>query len=278
MMVVFIPTLWSMLALIRPIGGAWWWRTRAGAREPSSREQLVYQDAVELLQANTDEPLPLPRRWFVLDNPQPDAAACGDTLMLSRGLLETDHLPAVLSHELGHLGSPDGRLTAAINRLVIFSNPFGSAIDQNGERQAPLRHTGARLRYTPREPTDRFDLEPAIIQTALLYLRVLFLISLLAKGGLGLSLTRPLWGRYWRAREYKADEYAASLGQAEELADFLEIHALIHDHPLPFLWLTDHTHPPTELRIDKLRNSTNTQAPGGGALPPAAPDTRPLTA
>ena len=30
-----------------------------------------------------------PRSWFVLDTPQPDAAVCGDTLMLSRGLLES---------------------------------------------------------------------------------------------------------------------------------------------------------------------------------------------
>jgi Zn-dependent protease with chaperone function len=74
-----------------------------------------------------------------------------------------------------------------------------------------------------------------------------------ARGGLGLYLLRPVWGRYWRTREYTADRYAAALGQGDELADFLEIHALIHDHPIPFIWLTDHTHPPTELRIDRLR-------------------------
>src|ERR1035438_1235953 len=134
--VAFIPTLWSMLALLRPLGGAWWWRTRAGGREPSSREQLAYDDAVELLQASSDEFLPLPKRWFVLDNPQPDAAACADTLMLSRGLLETDHLPAVLAHELGHLSSSDGRLTAAINRLVFFSLPFGKAAQEDGEHRS----------------------------------------------------------------------------------------------------------------------------------------------
>ncbi len=53
----------------------------------------------------------------------------------------------------------------------------------------------------------------------------------------------------------------------------------MHDHPVPFIWLTEHTHPPTELRVDRLRNSVDTQAPApGGALPPAAPDTQPLTA
>jgi Zn-dependent protease with chaperone function len=78
----------------------------------------------------------------------------------------------------------------------------------------------------------------------------------------------PGWGSYWREREYTADEHAASLGQAEELADFLETHALIHDHPVPFIWLTEHTHPPTELRIDRLRGRT--QATPDTALEAAA--------
>jgi Zn-dependent protease with chaperone function len=267
--VVFIPTLWSVSALFKPVGGAWWWRTRAGGREPSQREQLAYQDAVELLQSYSPKPLPLPKRWFVLDNHQPDAAACGDTLMLSRGMLETDHLPAVLAHELGHLGSPDGRLTAAINRLVFLSLPFGKAT--TGARAntptahgRPGEHNGDRqARWSP---------DPVIneaLDLAWRTCRVLFKATLLAKGGLGLWITSPVWGRYWRAREYKADQYAAHLGQADELADFLEVHALIHDHPVPFIWMTEHTHPPTELRIDRLRTRTY-EATTDTALPAVA--------
>ncbi len=252
----FIPTFWSMIALISPIGGAWWWRTRAGGREPSMREQLAYQDAVELLQANAAQPLALPERWFVLDTPQPDAAACGSTLMLSRGLLETDHVPAVLAHELGHLCGPDGRLTAALNRLVIFSSPFGRSGVEGGEHQRPSQPRGhgiTRLQEAHKRFVGPTDLDP-VIDMMYGYLKILFFLSLFAKGGLGLWLTRPAWGRYWREREYKADAYAAGLGQAQELADFLEIHALIHDRPIPFLALTDTDHPFTELRIDKLRN------------------------
>jgi len=37
------------------------------------------------------------------------------------------------------------------------------------------------------------------------------------------------------------------------------MHALINDHPVPFIWLTEHTHPPTELRIDKLRKTSHTE-------------------
>ncbi len=268
--VVFIPTLWSVSALLRPVGGAWWWRTRAGGREPSQREQLAYQDAVELLQSYTPKPLPLPRRWFVLDTTQPDAAACGDTLMLSRALLETDHLPAVLAHELGHLGSPDARLTAAINRLVFLSLPFGKATTNNREQDAPP--TDRRREDGEADGRARWSSDPVIdgaMQLTWHICRLLFKAALFAKGGLGLWITSPIWGRYWRAREYKADQYAATLGQADELADFLEIHALIHDHPVPFIWLTEHTHPPTELRIDRLRANTNTTA-GNAALPAVA--------
>ena len=265
------PTVWSISALLRPVGGAWWWRTRAGGRDPSQREQLAYQDAVELLQSHSPKPLPLPRHWFVLDTPQPDAGACGDTLMLSRALLETDHLPAVLAHELGHLGSPDGRLTAALNRLVFLALPFGKATDTAGmeryrEQDAPPRHEGGHGSGQP-HPRGidavhaRMDaLDDAVHEIPYDLMRFLLKTTLFAKGGLGLWITGPVWGRYWRRREYKADEYAASLGQAEELADFLEIHALLHDHPVPFIWLTEHTHPPSELRIDRLRATTTNAA------------------
>jgi Zn-dependent protease with chaperone function len=261
-LVVLIPTAWSVLALLNPFGGAWWWCTRAGGREPSTREQMAYDDAVELLQSNAVRPLPLPKHWFVIDSLQPDAAVCGDALMISSGLLASDHLPAVLAHELGHLGSPDARLTAAINRLIVLSTPFRASAEAGRER--PQVELLPRLQYTPREAPSVFDLEPGLTAALFGFLRFLFITSLFAKGGLGLWLTGPVWGRYWRAREYHADQYALSLGQADELADFLEIHALIHDNPIPFLWLTEHTHPPTELRIDRLRAKPHDATPDTG--------------
>jgi Peptidase family M48 len=63
---------------------------------------------------------------------------------------------------------------------------------------------------------------------------------------------RAMWGVYWRAREHYADHYAASLGQATGLSEFLDTCALENDLPVPFVWLTEHTHPPTEHRIDRL--------------------------
>jgi hypothetical protein len=242
LLIALAPTLWSVFALISQVGSGWWWRQHTGGREPSQREQLAYQDAIEHLQAKSLKPLPLPASWFVLDLNEPDTGVCGNSLMLSRGLLEID-VAEVLAHELNHLGSLDGRITLALNRLII--HPPKTTTEQEQEQQQQSRsdvHVVAD--------------DPVIL--AILALRA-FLWTIgkairFAKGGLALWLTTPLWGRYWRARVYAADAYAASLGQADKLADFLEINALMHDHPIPFIALTDTAHPYTELRIDRLRN------------------------
>jgi Zn-dependent protease with chaperone function len=250
--IALIPTGWSLLALMTPFGGGWWWAQNMGGRDPSQRERLAYQDAIEHLQAQAPQGLRLPGFWFVLDEPLPDAAVCGNTLMLSRGLLESEYLPAVLAHELGHLDSSDGKLTAAINRLII--NPLPRTREKESGQQSLVVAGGDRLLLT------------VTMFGAMLW--VLRLIVRFAQGGLGLRIMAPGWGGYWRQREYTADQHAARLGQADELADFLETHALIHDHPVPFIWLTEHTHPPTELRIDRLR--TRTQAIPDAALEAAA--------
>jgi Zn-dependent protease with chaperone function len=250
--IALVPTGWSVLALMTPFGGGWWWAQNMGGRDPSQRERLAYEDAIEHLQAQAPEGLRLPGFWFVVDEPLPDAAVCGNTLMLSRGLLESEYLPAVLAHELGHLDSSDGKLTAAINRLII--NPLPKTREKQPRQDSLVVAGGDRLLLT--------------VTAFGATLWVLRLMIRFAQGGLGLRIMAPGWGSYWREREYTADQHAARLGQAEELADFLETHALIHDHPVPFIWLTEHTHPPTELRIDRLRATT--QATPDTALQAAA--------
>jgi Zn-dependent protease with chaperone function len=260
LLIALVPTLWSMLALISPAGSGWWWRQHIGGREPSQRERLAYEDAVELLQAHSPgEPLPLPKGWFVLDLNEPDGGVVGNSLMLSRGLLEMS-IAAVLGHELKHLGSLDGRITLGLNRLIIFPPKRNSEEEQ--EQRQPR----------PRPDVHIVANDPVIL--AILALRAfLWLVAKairFAKGGLGLWLTTPLWGRYWRRREYAADHYAATLGQADELADFLETHALLYDRPIPYMWLTDTDHDFTELRIDKLRNYRHEQPLLEPAQPPTA--------
>jgi Zn-dependent protease with chaperone function len=175
--------------------------------------------------------------------------------MLSRGLLESEYLAAVLAHELGHLATSDGKLTAAINRLII--NPLPKTRERRQREQNLVVVGGDRLLWTITG-----------ISALLWLLRRVFRF---AQGGFALRITRPFWGSYWREREYLADQHAATLGQADELADFLEIHALINDHPVPFIWLTEHTHPPTELRIDKLRTARYAAMPASVAVPADEP-------
>jgi Zn-dependent protease with chaperone function len=103
------------LTLVFPRGGLWW-QAQSGGRAPSGRERLIYEDALSVIQA-ADATVRAPRRWFVLDEPEPAAAAYGDAVMLSRGLLESGWLEPVLAHELGHVNSFDARLTAAVWRL-----------------------------------------------------------------------------------------------------------------------------------------------------------------
>jgi Zn-dependent protease with chaperone function len=200
------PLIASLATLVLPLSG-WLWQQQAGGRDPSERERLIYDDALTVL-AQADPQLRPPRRWFVLDEPTLNAAAYSDTLMLTRGLLESGCLEAVLAHELGHLNSSDARLAAALHRLT-----------------------------TPPRRRMRFPLRT---------------ISFLFSGALGAWITRVPWAAYWRAREFEADLYAARLGQGDGLARFLEANALENDLPIPFIWLTDHSHPSTEHRIDRL--------------------------
>lgn len=245
--------VWAPLALLLPAGSGWWWKQIEGGRRPSQRERLAYNDSIEMLQAQSPRRLTLPSSWFVVDTPLPNAAVNGDALMLSRGALESEYLPAVIAHELGHLASTDGRLTAMLNRMLLLPPRPGRSPDQQQPDRPP--HGGVEVRFHG----------PLWLAAIVAWTTVRFLLFL-ARGGLMLRLTGPLWGVYWREREYKADGYAANLGQADELADFLDTHALIHDQPIPLIWLTEHTHPPSELRIEKLRAHAAAQS-----TPPALP-------
>ena len=209
----------AVLAILWPIGTAWWWRNSEGGRAPSGPERVSYTDALETLTAAGDH-VRAPRSWFVLDDPDLGAAVCGDTLMLTRGLLDSDYLTAVLAHELGHLNSLDGRLTCALNRVIV--------------------------KEPRRDPDEEDDFPPGLLR--LTWRAVMWFL----RGGLGIRLLGPAWAVWWREREYAADQYAKNLGYGEELAEYMESHALFYDRPVPFIWASLHTHPPVELRIDRL--------------------------
>jgi Zn-dependent protease with chaperone function len=114
--IAFGPLALSLATLVLPLGG-WLWQQQVGGRSPSERERLIYDDALAILKVH-DTHLRPPRRWFVLDESPPNAAAYADTLMLTRGLIDSGDLEPVLAHELGHLNSSDARLAAALHRMT----------------------------------------------------------------------------------------------------------------------------------------------------------------
>lgn len=218
----FAPLAWSLMGLLSPGRGSLW-RRRLGARRASAEEALLIRDALALLRGS-DPDLPEPSRFYVLDDPLPGAAVRGGTAVLNRGLLESDSLPAVLAHELSHTGSLDGRITEALQRLELWNDPLRPPEEEGQWRRDEGRFLVGCARWALR----------------------------LAGGGCTQRLLGPLWAAYWRAREYAADAYAASLGQAEELARHLTDYELPFDPPQPYFLFNRSEHPPVALRVERL--------------------------
>jgi Zn-dependent protease with chaperone function len=225
----FAPLAWSVLGLLSPGRGSMW-RRRLGARRATQEEALSIGDAIETLRGG-DPFLPEPARCYVLDDPLPGAAVRGRVVVLNRGLLDSESLAAVLAHELGHANTLDGRLTEALNRLALWDDPLAPARPEHGGegRAASYEESGGGLLWS-------------LVRWALR----------LAGGGCTQRLLNPLWAAHWRAREYAADAYAASLGQTEELARHLTDYELPFDPPQPRLLFNRCEHPPVALRIERL--------------------------
>jgi hypothetical protein len=203
-----------------------------------------------------------------------------------------DAIELLQSQAPGRLPLPIGWFVLA--RLVMPKAPWVSPeeAEQRAAGHGQDRRSEGTRRYEPsnhaRDDGPR-PYEPGqdAIDALMMLAKAALKIAMFAGGGIGLRLTRSIWGLYWRGREYKADTYATSLGQAEELADFLEVYALMHDHPVPYIWLTEHTHPPSELRIDRLRDAPSEVAQVADRSEPvketptgppmAGPDGLPLT-
>jgi hypothetical protein len=230
LIVAYGPLAISLATLILPLGG-WWWEQREGGRAPSERERLIYDDAIAQLK-QADPSLREPRRWFVLDEEIESAAAYADTAMVSRGLLDSGYLQAVLAHELGHLNSSNGRLTAALHGIT--TPPRGEV------------HRGLNT------------------------------ICFFATGAAGIWPLQAAWGAYWRSREHHADHYTTNLGQADTLREFLDERRALIDLPVPFMWLSEHSHPPTEHRVERLTRTITHHQPTPHAPPRRQASSDPL--
>jgi Zn-dependent protease with chaperone function len=219
--------LWSFSAFVYPVGAGQVWRASSGGRAPAEHERKLVEDAIREIKAK-DPSVRAPAIWFVLDDWQLNAAALGDAMMVHTGALGDPGLAAVIAHELGHLNSTDSYLSVALGRLTWPAACFARLVN---------RSEGGGC------------------------LTGLFLLAgQVCSGLIVVPLTRPLWSAWFRRREFVADEYAAKLGFADELADALARHALEDDRPRPFQFISDASHPYTTHRIDALHNYASRQA------------------
>jgi Zn-dependent protease with chaperone function len=215
------PLVWSLTALVYPIGAGQVWRTSSGGRAPSDSERQAVEAAINEIQPR-DSTVRAPAIWFVLDDWELNAAVLGDALMVSTGTISDPGLTAVIAHELGHLNSTDCHLSVALGRLAWPAEIYMRIFDRFGETTGCL-------------------------------MAMLSLAGQVCSGLVVVIPMRPLWAAWFRGREFKADEYAAKLGYGDELADALERHALGDDRPTPFRFISAASHPYTTHRIDALR-------------------------
>lgn len=223
--VAALPLAWSALALIWP--ATWLERQASGARDPSPREQQLVEQALARLAVH-DPRRTHPHHLAILDADDANAWILGREVTLHRGLLEHPDFAAVLAHELGHLHARDGVHTLALNRLAFWPGLLSGRPAGRGRAAKPA--AGAELA---------------------------------ASGELSHRITVPVWAAHWRDQEHLADRYAQHLGQGPALADYLHHHALLDDLPVPFAWMTDIAHPPTEQRIANLATRPTPPMPSG---------------
>lgn len=232
------PLLWSILGFLLP-GRGWVWGRRLGIRRPSDEEAIAIDDAFDLLRAACPA-LPPPGDYAVLDDPVPFAAVRGRVVILSRAMIESAALASVMGHELGHASTLDGRITEALNRLSIWDDPLSFS-----------QTDGQRSREVVSKPDPRGAIPWALMR----------LIARLTGGTIALRLLAPFWATYWRSREYAADSYAGSLGQAEDLASYLRDQEQALDVPETGIFNV-RQHPPVALRIERLLEESS----GGGSI------------
>jgi Zn-dependent protease with chaperone function len=188
------PLLWSLSAFWLPGSGSWWcWRV--GAFNPSRREARKLDLAFEAIGDHATKRL---RRLviYVVDTEDRFVFIRGITLIVSRGLIESDDLVPALSHELGHACTTDGRLMLALDRLALFGDPLAGNRDEDARREEGPGAAGilAALRWGLR----------------------------IAGGTFTLRLLWPAWANYLRKRERAADAYSVALGYGPGLAHHLE--------------------------------------------------------
>ena len=241
------------------VGGSYWFSDKlaiASARAvPVTREQMPqYYEIMEDLTQRANMPMP---RLYVSPNPQPNAFATGRNpnnaaVAVTDGLLQTmnwDQVRGVLAHELAHIRNRDiliGSVAAAIGMAITFIARMAMWGAMFGGGRNNDRNPIGELAFAILAPVAAMLIQAAVS----------------------------------RSREFQADESAARLlGTGEPLAQALErleayanqIPAAVDPNQASNYIINPlkaqarggqgggfgklfSTHPPTEQRIERLRN------------------------
>lgn len=255
--VAYSPVFASLLTLLDP-------RVRVdsttvyslGAREPTRVELAKLIEALSLIQSRTKSTIRAPAGWFVVDSPFPNSYTIGNSIFLTRELINSEFLVGALVHELGHLQNGDGKRLLAIRHCVI-SLAYFMGIDQSPDPIGVVAG-GSANQLTVRSADERIVFR-MLAWRARLILAFFF-------GGIGLITMAKQWAAYWRQQDIAADDFVIKSAFAPELTELLERFQTF-DMAHPYLLSG---RPYTAERIDRLKGTQ-------GMLGSSAPVTTSLT-
>ncbi|NOY54376.1 MAG: M48 family metalloprotease [Actinobacteria bacterium] len=211
--VAFLPLLLSLATFLFGLPGGWGLYGELGARRPSLREKAVFEPVLAKLRRRGGR---MPKAWFVIDDPVPNAQTLGRTVYVNSGMIGHPSLEAALAHECGHIETRIGDRLLALVRLEF-----------PGLRVVRVYIDSIGWTITAK-------------------------IVRVVSGGVSweLPILRSLWAAYFRRGEHAADRYAKRLGHSFELAEYLDVYERPLDGATPFR--RGRSHPYAEQRIGRL--------------------------
>lgn len=258
------PLVASLVMLAGAPSGHLLTRRSLRAREPKPAEGGQLEAVLRHFQ---ERGVPVPQRFFVVDDEGLNAAIAGRTLYVYKELLDSPYLSGVIAHELGHFNHLESRLLMAIRVLTVPGGFFIaylllSALSWVTYILASVL-TGLLFLIFIVLGMRLGAMTSMIFHTSLLIMRTLIIFAV---GGVGPALLGTFWRSYMIEREYAADAYAARLGYADDLIRFFE-HEILDDIRIP--WYTQPTHPSATRRVEMLRKHAAHPAPARAGRPPA---------
>jgi Zn-dependent protease with chaperone function len=241
LLVVSFPLLNSLVTLTGVSTGGFFTRFALGAREPSQREREAVVEVLETIRERKGN-LQFHSFWYVIDSPVPNSYTVGTTLYITRGLINSEYLGALIAHEVGNLAHGDGRQLKALRNFVY---PFFQHISVSTLRTAPGTNFQPPATEGAREVV---VVDGELQQFISLSTQILLFLLSFSLGGFGVMILSPFWAKWFRERDYLADRVVKDLGYEYQLIDYLETYGQMETAvPYSQRWTQW-----SELRIDRL--------------------------